>query len=293
MTEVIEHEVAPAKINLALHVRNRRADGYHELETLFVFAADGDDLYVSPSAEIMLGIDGPMGVGLSTGEDNLILRAARLLADAADVSAGAALRLTKNLPIASGIGGGSADAAAALRLLNRFWSIDWTLDRLAQLAEPLGADVPACVHSRMMIGSGKGDELVPADIPELAAVPILLVNPRVELPTGPVFTAWDGKDRGALGACLSFDAVLQARNDLQPGAIELCPVIADVLDRLSSLAGVTLARMSGSGATCFALFDSLSACRAGHDALMRHHPDWWVLETRLNQPLKPRSLRER
>lgn len=293
MTEVIEHEVAPAKINLALHIRKRRPDGYHELETLFAFAADGDVLFVSPSAEISLRIDGPMGAGLSHGEDNLVVRAARLLADAAGVRGGAALRLVKNLPVASGIGGGSADAAAALRLLNRFWSVNWPMDRLAQLAEPLGADVPACVHSRMMIGIGKGDELVPADIPGMSGAPILLVNPRVELPTGPVFKAWDGQDRGALGTCHSFDAVTQARNDLQPGAIELCPVIADVLDRLSSLSGVTLARMSGSGATCFALFDTPSACRAGHDALVRDHPDWWVLETTLNQSLKPRSLGER
>lgn len=290
---MIEHEVAPAKINLALHIRNRRDDGYHELETLFVFAADGDELFVSPSAEISLCIDGPMGAGLSHGEDNLVLRAARLLADAADVRTGAALRLLKNLPVASGIGGGSADAAAALRLLNRFWSINWPQDRLAQLAAPLGADVPACVHSRMMIGSGKGDELVPVDLPELSAVPILLVNPRIELSTGPVFRAWDGKDRGALDIDRSFASVLKARNDLQPGAIELCPIIADVLDSLSSLAGVTMVRMSGSGATCFALFDSLPACRAGHDALVREHPDWWVLETTLNQPLKPRSLQER
>lgn len=276
---LIEH--APAKLNLALHVRGRRADGYHDLETLFAFADDGDVLEGAPAESLELTVDGPMAAGLSAGEDNLVLRAARLLQDAAGVSAGATLRLTKNLPVASGIGGGSADAAAALKLLNRLWEVGWPLDRLAELATGLGADVPACVHSCAMIGRGVGERLTPVGLGALAGAPVLLVNPMRALATGPVFAAWDGTDRGALGDDLSLSGLGRARNDLQPGAIAMCPDIAAVLEALSASPGTGLVRMSGSGATCFAIFVAGAARDDARRALAAGRPDWWFLSTAL------------
>lgn len=283
-------ELAPAKINLALHVRRRREDGYHELETLFAFAADGDLLAAEPAVDLGLTIDGPMAAHLTAGPDNLVLRAARLLAEAAGVKAGAALRLTKILPVASGIGGGSADAAAALRLLNRFWALDWPLDRLAALSEGLGADVPACVHSHALYGKGRGDRLMPVPPGALQGMPLLLVNPGVAVPTGPVFAAWDGIDRGGLDTDMSLAAIRNARNDLQPGAIGLCPVIAHVLDLLLDSEGVLLARMSGSGATCFALFRDGAVQTAAARRIAALHPSWWVRPSTVNQFREPQLL---
>ncbi len=283
-------EVAPAKLNLALHVRKRRADGYHQLETLFAFVRDGDLLAVTEGHGPHLSIEGPMAAGLSSGEDNLVLRAAQLLAQEAGIGADAHLRLTKNLPVASGLGGGSADAAAALRLLNRFWKLDWPLGRLAAMAEPLGADVPACVHSRPLLGTGKGDQLVSAVVPDIAGAPVLLVNPMQSLSTGPVFQAWDGIDRGGLGDDFSIAGLRQLRNDLEPGAIRLCPVITDVLEELSMCSGAFLTRMSGSGATCFAVFDNTEACSAAYGSLSHARPDWWFLPTAINRAQKPDLL---
>lgn len=276
-----QSEAAPAKLNLALHVRRRRPDGYHELETLFAFVADGDVVAVDESEALSLTIEGPMADGLSA-TDNLVPSAARRLATSAGIAPRARLTLTKNLPVASGIGGGSADAAAALRLLNRFWGLDYPLDRLAELAEPLGADVPACVYSRTMWGGGKGETLEPADVAGLHDMPVLLVNPMVPLATGPVFAAWDGVDRGPLDTHPAIDDLVRARNDLQPGAISLCPAIADVLSALAACRGALLSRMSGSGATCFALFESVAALRFAHDDLAAREPEWWFLPTRVN-----------
>lgn len=275
-----QSEAAPAKLNLALHVRRRRPDGYHELETLFAFVADGDVVAVDEGEALSLTIEGPMADGLSAA-DNLVLSAARRLATSAGIAPRARLTLTKNLPVASGIGGGSADAAAALRLLNRFWGLDYSLGRLAELAEPLGADVPACVYSRTMWGGGKGETLVPADVAGLNDMPVLLVNPMVPLATGPVFAAWDGVDRGPLDSRPAIDDLVRARNDLQSGAISLCPPIADVLTALAACGGALLSRMSGSGATCFALFESEAALRLAHDDLAAREPGWWLLPTRV------------
>src|SRR5688572_18023492 len=166
------HETAYAKINLALHVRGRQADGYHRIETIFAFVEDGDLLRAEPADELSLAVEGPFAADLSEGEENLVLRAARALAKQGKVERGAALTLSKRLPVASGIGGGSADAAAALRLLNGIWFVDYNVEQLAGLARSLGADVPACVESRTALGRGKGDELVPAEaIP--AGTPLL------------------------------------------------------------------------------------------------------------------------
>lgn len=249
-------ETAYAKINLALHVRQRRADGYHQIESLFAFAEDGDRLTAETREDgaISLTIDGPFALGLESGPDNLVVRAAEALRSACGVTAGADIRLTKNLPIASGIGGGSADAAAALRLLSRLWNLDPDHDRLLRIAAEIGSDVPACLVSRTLVGTGRGEELDLRDIAGLAGMPLLLVNPGRALSTAAVFAAWDQRDRGALHVGDLDQLLADARNDLQAPAIALVPEIADILAELRKADGLRLARMSGSGATCFALF---------------------------------------
>lgn len=274
-------ETAYAKINLALHVRRRRADGYHDLETLFAFCEDGDELAVEPANGLSLTIQGPFGDGLSADEDNLVLRAARALQEASGMKAGATIRLDKRLPIASGIGGGSADAAAALRLLTRLWCVDLPRSALHDIAAGLGADVPACFVSRSCRGEGKGDALDLLDDAALRGLPVLLVNPRVPVPTGPVFKGWDGIDRGALAGGDPLAAALAGRNDLQAPAIAMQPVIADVISALDAMPGATLARMSGSGATCFALFGTAKERDGAHDAIENRFPGWWTLATLL------------
>jgi len=274
-------ETAYAKINLALHVRRRRADGYHDLETLFAFCADGDELAVAPADTLTLAIGGPFGEGLSAGEDNLVLRAARALQQASGPMRGAAIRLDKRLPVASGIGGGSADAAAALRLLVRLWDVDLPQAVLHDIAAELGADVPACLVSRSCRGEGIGDALDLLDDAALRGLPVLLVNPRVPVPTGPVFKGWDGVDRGALAGGDPLAAAHAGRNDLEAPAIAMQPVIADAISALAAMPGARLARMSGSGATCFALFGTADERDAARDAIENRFPGWWTLATLL------------
>jgi 4-diphosphocytidyl-2-C-methyl-D-erythritol kinase len=274
-------ETAYAKINLALHVRRRRADGYHDLETLFAFCIDGDVLTAEPASELSLTIEGPFGEGLSAGPDNLVVRAAAALRDRAGVREGAALLLDKRLPIASGIGGGSADAAAALRLLVRLWAIDVPQSVLHDIAADLGADVPACLVSRACRGEGKGDALDLLDEAALAGRPVLLVNPRVPVPTGPVFQRWDQVDRGPLAGGDPLAAALAGRNDLEPPAREMQPVIAEVVSAFSLMPGVSMARMSGSGATCFALFETIRDRDAAHERVNNRFPEWWTLASLL------------
>lgn len=275
MTEV---EVAPAKINLALHVRARQPDGYHRIETLFAFARDGDGLAAEPADALSLTIDGPFAAGLTAGPDNLVLRAAEALRAASGVGTGAQLTLDKRLPIASGIGGGSADAAAALRLLARLWRVEVDLDAIARR---LGADVPACLHSFTVRGDGRGDELRPIDGGGLSGLGLLLVNPGVAMPTGPVFAGWDGIDRGALGEGDPLAIAAQGRNDLEGPAVAIAPVIAELVAWLTARPGVLLARMSGSGATCFALFADASARDAAQRDCARDWPGAWCLATAL------------
>lgn len=265
-------EAAYAKLNLALHVRQRRADGYHELETLFAFVDAGDVLTVEAAEAFSLTIIGPFAEGLSCGEDNLVLRAARLLAARNGITAGAAFTLDKRLPVAAGIGGGSADAAAALRLCARLWQIGPDAVRPSDVAAELGADVPACVASQTVYGDGVGERLRPIDGAALSGLSVLLVNPRVACLTGPVFKAWDGIDRGPL----DIAGWMAARNDLEAPAVALHPVIAEVLDALRGTCP-RLARMSGSGATCFALFDSATARDAAASAIAGAHPGWWQM----------------
>jgi 4-diphosphocytidyl-2-C-methyl-D-erythritol kinase len=266
-------ETAYAKLNLALHVRAREADGYHRLETLFAFAEHGDEIAAEPADRLTLKVTGPFAEGLDAGPSNLVLRAAAALADHAAPGAGARLRLHKTLPVAAGIGGGSADAAAALRLLVRLWDLRVGEDALLAIARTLGADVPACLLSRTVRGEGRGDRLAPVDLPGLAGAPLLLVNPRRPLSTAQVFRAWDGIDCGPLGA--DWRA---ARNDLEAPAMTLEPAIGAVL---AALAGAPFVRMSGSGATCFALYDDPAARDAAAARIAADHPGWWRLATRL------------
>ena len=254
-------ETAYAKLNLALHVRRRRADGYHELETVFAFCADGDLLSAELADTTSLTIDGPFAEGLSV-TDNLVVRAATA------IGVTARLHLVKNLPVASGIGGGSADAAATLRLLARLSGRDLPP---VDIQRGLGADVSACVVSQTMRGEGVGEAL--SREASVAGTPVLLVNPRVGLSTAAVFRAWDGVDHGPLGEWRS------GRNDLEAPACALVPEIIDLIDWLKRCHDVTLARMSGSGATCFAAFGSESARADACAALAKRFPDYWAMES--------------
>jgi 4-diphosphocytidyl-2-C-methyl-D-erythritol kinase len=269
-------EVARAKINLALHVRGREVDGYHRVETVFAFAEGGDVLRVAGAGALSLRIEGPFASDLSCGEDNLVMRAARALQERFGIPTGAALVLEKRLPVASGIGGGSADAAAALRLLDRFWELRRGEAALLEAARTLGADVPACLLSRPCLGTGRGDEVVPYDASAFSGAPLLLVNPGIAVSTAQVFRAWAGKDGGPLPSDLHA-----ARNDLEWPARAVAPVIGEVLEALSSAAGATLVRMSGSGATCFALFEDEARRDAARAQIAARHPSWWQLASRL------------
>jgi len=265
-------EAAPAKVNLALHLRRRRDDGYHDLETVFVFTEFGDTLRVRTEVGLSLAITGPLAAAVGDG-DNLVLRAVRALAETAVVPANAALTLDKHIPVAAGLGGGSADAAATLRLLNRFWQLDWPVERLLPIAASLGADVPACLVGGTVVGSGRGEVLAPVNL-DVAGTPILLVNPRVAVPTGPVFAGWDGTDREPLDPV----AWRNARNDLAEPAIRLAPVIAEVLTALAKT-DASLVRMSGSGATCFALFADVTGRDHAARSLGAANAGWWVCPT--------------
>ncbi len=262
-------EPAPAKLNLALHVRGKLPDGRHSLETLFAFCTDGDRLEAEPASELSLEIIGPFAEGLSS-DDNLVLRSAEALREAADSGGGASLTLTKKLPVASGIGGGSADAAATLRLLTRMWGIDPV--HAGAVAPKLGSDVPACLLSMTARGEGAGETLRLADDPAISGTPVLLVNPGIALSTRDVFAGWDGIDRGRL------DGWREGRNDLEAPARALVPAIGDVLDWLKGRKGVNFVRMSGSGATCLALFDDDTACG---EAAAACPPNWWHLASNL------------
>lgn len=280
-------EIGYAKINLALHVRRRRADGYHELETLFAFVDAGDVLSAAPADVDSVNVVGefsgllatsplPGGEGPGVGAqpfDNLVTRALNSLPR----PQGLAVTLEKNLPVAAGLGGGSADAGAVFRIVEALHGLpeDWPAR-----AAKLGADVPACVLSRTHIGLGTGTEQVEVE-DDLAGTPVLLVNPRVPLSTGPVFKAWasfgDGEDRGALPEGPASKITREGRNDLEAPAIALCPVIAEVLAALQAT-NPWLARMSGSGATCFALYNTIAARDAAAAAMPAA---WWTMAGRL------------
>jgi len=294
-------EPAPAKINLALHVRRRRADGYHDLETLFAFATDGDTITVEPAPHDSFHITGPFAAALThphpsapslsqrerektpkaaKGEgdpdDNLVTRA-RDAFRAAFALPPVAITLDKHLPVASGIGGGSADAAATLRALANHTDTPLSESRLDTIARTLGADVPACLHGRTALGTGRGDDLT--TIAGLPGIPLLLVNPGVAVSTAAVFAGWDGIDNGPIPNGDLLSRAKAARNDLERPARALAPAIDAVLAQLAAAPGVLLARMSGSGATCFALFATTTD--RGHARILAEARDWWTLSTTL------------
>lgn len=276
MTKALS-ETAFAKINLALHVRRRRTDGYHDIETLFAFAADGDQLAAVKADTLSLQLSGPFGDCLSNDEGNLVLRTARLMRKHFHVGKGAAIHLEKRLPIASGIGGGSADAAATARLLNVLWGLNATERELAALLARLGADIPACVYSRPSFGRGTGTELELLDGGDLSGKHLLLVNPLQSVSTAAIFAAWDGIDRGAIEGSSLWESAIAGRNDLEPIAVQLCPAISEILRDLEAHRPL-LTRMSGSGATCFAIF---TRAEAAIEAQATMNPSYWTMRSTL------------
>jgi 4-diphosphocytidyl-2-C-methyl-D-erythritol kinase len=274
--------LARAKVNLYLHVTGRRADGYHLLDSLIVFADTGDEIALAPADRLSLAIDGPFAVGLEAGPGNLVLRAAGGLQELTGARAGAAIRLTKNLPIASGIGGGSADAAATLAGLCGLWDVAPGRAALLRLAAQLGADVPVCLDGVPSFVGGIGEDLAPAR--GLPPSWLLLANPRVATPTPAVFKARQGAFSKAArwGEPPRDFAEFAARlrncgNDLTEAAISVTPVIRNVLVALAGLPGCVLARLSGSGATCFGLFADEASARAAEVELRATQPGWWVI----------------
>ena len=283
---------APAKVNLSLRILGRRADGYHELDSLVAFAGVGDALSLSPGEPSGMQISGPFGAGLSTGPDNLVLKAERVLREEIAGLRSGRFHLVKRLPVASGIGGGSADAAAALRLLARLNDLPLSHPALLAAAGRIGADVPVCLEARARVMRGIGERLgQPLRLPRLFA---LLVNPGVAVETAPVFRALGLQagqghtggfealkaDDASPATSASLIAALAASgNDLEAPARAVAPVVTEVLSTLSALPGCRLARMSGSGATCFALFDDCRASAAAGKLLAKQQRDWWVKPT--------------
>ncbi|MEO0328911.1 MAG: 4-(cytidine 5'-diphospho)-2-C-methyl-D-erythritol kinase [Pseudomonadota bacterium] len=272
-------EIAHAKINLALHVTDQRSDGFHELDSLIVFTLDGDRIFVEPnetSNNHELFIDGPFAHQLASDEENLVMRAAHLLGQTTSEVAPASIHLIKNLPVASGIGGGSADAAATLRALKQFWKLDVDLH---PIAKSLGADVPMCLHSNPLRARGIGDELVLFE--DAGSFPILLVNPGCSISTPSVFTELQTKQNAPISRLgenpfSNIFAISQLRNDLETPAISLNPEVGETLQALAKTDPL-LCRMSGSGATCFGIYDTLKSAEDAANVISKKNPDWWIM----------------
>ncbi|RKE70546.1 4-(cytidine 5'-diphospho)-2-C-methyl-D-erythritol kinase [Pseudorhodoplanes sinuspersici] len=298
MTAAVSSDFAPAKINLTLRIRGRRADGYHELESLVVFADVGDALTFTPGERLGLSVEGETAAEAGDIDGNLVLKAARALQKQHESLRGGHFHLTKSLPVAAGLGGGSSDAAAALRLLAKINDLPLTDDRLLAAARATGADVPVCLDPRPRIMRGIGDLLSgPLNLPQLHGV---LVNPRVAVPTARVFAARaddsvmreppaavqdPASQLVELTQAPTMDALVaavsQSTNDLEAPAIALFPAVGEVLDAIRAAEHCLLTRMSGSGGTCFGLFESATAAKAAADRLLRAHPGWWVRSTTL------------
>jgi 4-diphosphocytidyl-2-C-methyl-D-erythritol kinase len=281
---------APAKINLTLHVLGRRADGRHELESLVAFARIGDGLRLVPGPHLALTVEGPTAASAGPVDENLVLRATRLLAGRVEELRIGAFTLTKRLPVAAGLGGGSSDAAAALRLLARLNQLAPTEPALLSAAESAGADVPVCFFGRARVMRGAGERLGP--VLTLPPLPALLVNPGVPLETAAVFGALRGASLKAgnsghpeIASGLSLDELLSrigdGRNDLEGPAVRLAPVVGDALALLRETPGCRLARMSGSGATVFGLFGDPAATQTAAHVVRQARPRWWVRPTQL------------
>lgn len=274
-------EFAPAKLNLYLHVVARRDDGYHELDSLVVFAGVGDRVTVKASDRLSLALTGPMAGNLHDEPDNLVLKAARLLAETFGIPAHADITLEKVLPVASGIGGGSADAAATLKALVRLWHLKPGENQLSNLGLKLGADVPVCLKGKAVFMQGIGERLIPS--PALPEAWLVLVNPGIPLATPPVFKARSGP----FSAPAHFEAppndlrdlvrlLRDRKNDLAAPAISLVPAIAEIKKALEAEKGCLLARMSGSGATCFGIFAGEEEARNAARTVAANQPGWWV-----------------
>ncbi len=291
----IAAETAPAKVNLTLRVGGRRADGYHNIDSMVVFAGECDALRLTLDGTQALSVDGPFVVQSGPADGNLVIKAAKALARDIPALKSGHFELTKNLPPAAGLGGGSSDAAAALRLLARLNDIAPADTRLHAAARAVGADVPVCLDPRARIMRGTGEILSePLALPALHAV---LVNPGIATATRDVFAAFDAMNPkqpidvpvtafpGSADAPALVAWLADQGNNLEPAAVSLHPVIGEVLAELRNLPGCSLARMSGSGATCFALFDMRSA-EAAAQKLQGRHPDWWVRATVLSENLE-------
>jgi 4-diphosphocytidyl-2-C-methyl-D-erythritol kinase len=270
---------APAKINLALHVCGRRADGYHFLDSLVAFAELGDRITVARADRLTLSVTGVFADALTHERDNLVLRAARLLAEKTGVPPRAAIALDKNLPVASGIGGGSADAAATLVALAALWHVDVNALTTAEVTQ-LGADVPVCLKGESALMRGIGEDITPVALPPAW---IVLANPKKPLATKDVFGALRGRFSSPLAPLPQLTSAQDlaaylagARNDLTAPALELMPAIGGVLAALGGLDGCLLARLSGSGPTCFGLFGSGPDAYDAANGLRKAHPEWWV-----------------
>lgn len=290
MNRTVLRVAAPAKINLFLHVGARRADGYHALQSLVCFSDAGDVLTFAEDSALSLSLDGPFAAALAPESDNLVLRAARLLAGRAGCAQGAAIALTKNLPVASGIGGGSADAAAALRGLVRLWDLTLSPASLREIALSLGSDVPVCLASMPALMEGRGEHVTP--VGALPSAAMVLVNPGVAVSTAEVFrrlgrTASDeimSSPSPPAAGWSDLDDLLRylsrTRNDMEAAALAIAPEIGSVLAALRAH-GALLARMCGSGATCYGLFESDAAAAKAADTILSANPQWWAVATRI------------
>jgi 4-diphosphocytidyl-2-C-methyl-D-erythritol kinase len=273
--------LAPAKINLFLHITGRRPDGYHLLQSLMVFVDVGDELEFSPHDSLFIDVDGPFAGDMPPPQENLVCRAAQLLAQEYKTQAHGRITLRKKLPVASGIAGGSSDAATALQGCARLWGLHEEPGRIQKIAQALGADVPACLARKPVWAEGIGEKIT--RLPEMPAMHFVLVNPLVPTPTPEVFRRFKGK----FSAPLQFSGRRRSlsewiadirlyRNDLLEPALEVSPAIRDVLQALETTPGCAVARLSGSGATCFGIFETPEGAIAAVNHLKQKHPRWWI-----------------
>ncbi len=272
--------LSPAKLNLYLHIVGKRDDGFHLLDSLVVFTQFGDQLTAKPANTVSLHIEGEFAAGLGA-QDNLVMRAALALQSKYDVQQGAILTLEKRIPVGAGLGGGSANAATALLLLNALWEIDAPMQELETLAITLGADVPACLYAQALHMGGIGEVITP--MPDFSLTEqIVLVNPRLHVSTPDVFKQFARAPRYqqpiAEHERMHFT---KHHNDLQDAAITICPAIADILALLQQQQGCDVARMCGSGATCFGLFAGKQEASAAVQTIKAVQPNWWVKSTAL------------
>lgn len=273
------HILAPAKINLFLHITGRREDGYHTLQSLMVFSDVGDDLEFLAQDEFAVEVTGPFAADLSMPKDNLIYKAARLLSEEYRARPYGRIVLTKNLPVASGIGGGSADAAAAIKGLVKLWKLPGEPARLQKIALQLGADVPACLEGGAVWAEGIGEKLTA--MPDMPPLHLVLVNPLIATPTLAVFKNFCGNFSPPLEKrSLKMDDLEQCRNDLMAAAINVTPQIKEVLALLGGTENCLFHRLSGSGATCFGVYRDKTAAQAAAAVLRARHPAWWIQAAR-------------